>query len=77
MVIPSFNVVIIANVFIAIVLVDYTVDRSAVDFFSTSIAVPIARLPWRRKYSYVNIEGPDFAVVPPLDLETCCNISKG
>jgi hypothetical protein len=74
---PSLNVDVIANIFIVVVLADNTVERSAVDFLFTSIAVAIARLPWRRTYSPVNIEGPDFTDIFPLDLGACCDVSKG
>jgi hypothetical protein len=78
MAVPSLNVAIVANVFAVIVLADNAAERSAVAFLSTSIAVAtIARQPWRRTHSPVIIEGPDFADVPPPDLTTCCNVSKG
>jgi hypothetical protein len=49
---PSLNVVVVANVFVAIVLV---------------VGVPPP----------ANIEGPDFADVPPPDLGAYPDISKG
>ncbi len=73
---PPLNVIVVDNVFVIIVLTYNTAERYAVAFLSTSIAVAIAKLPWRRTYSPVNIEGPDFADVPPPDLGACCNISN-
>jgi hypothetical protein len=77
MALPSLNIIIVTNVFFIVVLVDDTAERSAVAFSSTSIAVAIARLPQRRTYSLTNMEGTDFADVPPPNLGACCNISKG
>jgi hypothetical protein len=71
MALPSLNAVVIANIFIIIALVDNAVERSAVALLSTSIAVAIARLLQRRTYYPINIEGPDFADVPTLDLRAC------
>jgi hypothetical protein len=72
----SLIVVIIANVFILVVLADDTAERSVVAFLSTSIAVAISRPPWRRTHPPINMEGTDFADVPPPNLRACCNISK-
>ncbi len=67
MVLPSLNVIVIANIFVIVVLGDDAVERSAVAFLSTSIDVAIARLPRQRTYSPINIESPDFAGFPPPD----------
>ncbi len=72
----SLNVVIIANIFVVIVLADNAAERSAVAYWSTSIAVTIARLPQRRKNSPINIESPDFAGIHPMDLGARHDVSK-
>ncbi len=70
------SMLVVANIFVFIVLGDSAAERSAVAFSSTSIAVAMARPMRIRTYSPTNIEGPDFADIPPLDLGACCNLSK-
>ncbi len=77
MALSSLNVAIVANIFVFAVVADNAAERSAVAFLSTSIAAAIARLPRRRTYSPINMEGTDFADIPSPNLGACCNISKG
>jgi hypothetical protein len=77
MALPSCNVVVIANVFVIVVLVHNAAERSAMAFLSTSIAVTIARPPWRRTYYPVNMEGADFSDIPPPNLGAHGNVSEG
>ncbi len=77
MVSPFLNVIFVANIFVVVILADNAAERSAVAFLSTSIAVAIARLLQKRTYSPVNMEGTDFADIPPPNLRACCDISKG
>jgi hypothetical protein len=77
MVLPSLNVVIIANIFVIVVVANNAAERSVVAFLSISIAVAITRQLQRRKYSPVNMEGTDFADIPPPNLGACHNVSKG
>jgi hypothetical protein len=77
MALPSLNVIVIANVFVINVPEDDAGERSVVAFLSTSIAVAIPRPPQRKAYSPVNMEGTDFADIPPQNLGACHVVSKG
>jgi hypothetical protein len=71
------HVIVVANIFVVVVLVDNAAGRFAVSFLFTSIAVAIARLPQRRMDFFVIMEGTDFADIPLPNLGAYCNISKG